>query len=63
MAWEQWNYSRAHARNRSLTDEQVRQIRRLRAEGLTAEQVANKLGCSKFAVEDISRGRSYRHVD
>lgn len=46
-----------------LTAAQVREVRRLLAEGLSYRAVAQRLGCSKDRVGAIARGASYRHVE
>jgi hypothetical protein len=48
--------------NAILTDEEVRQVRRLLTQGKTQERVAQQLGVSEPAISAIATGRNWKHV-
>lgn len=48
--------------NALLTDSKVRRIRALHAQGSTQRAIAAELGITRYAVGDVVRGRSWRHV-
>lgn len=58
------SYAQGRQRARSkLTDEQVREIRRLLAEpGITQKEIAERYGISQAALSELKSGKSYRHV-
>jgi hypothetical protein len=63
---ERWYEARSRGGKacRTLTDEQVREIRRLREEECwTFESIANKYRKSITAIRDICQGRSYTEVE
>jgi hypothetical protein len=45
-----------------LKPDQVREIRRLRAEGLTHKAVAARIGVSRWAVREVLRGKTWAHL-
>ena len=45
-----------------LTDEQVAEIKRLRASGVTAPAIAEQFGVSKWTVYKIGEGTRWKHV-
>ena len=47
---------------RSLTDDQVRAIRRLAREGVTQERIAETVGATKSVVGDVVRRQKYKNV-
>lgn len=49
------------AHNRSLSDEQVREIRKLKEEGWSRRDIVAKVGCSVDAYKRVSK--YYKHVD
>jgi len=51
-----------HDRYTALTEESVRQIRRMKAEGRFASQIAVAIGANQKTVESVIQGRSWRHV-
>lgn len=53
---------RARSTNAKLTDEQVREVRRLLATGHSLSQVATLYDVSKQSVWQLSRGYTYSHV-
>ncbi len=49
--------------NAKLTEQDVREIRRLLADGETLRAIASSFGVSKGPITMISRGKSWRHVE
>lgn len=45
-----------------LTEEQVREIRALRKDGLTLWAIANKFGITAANVDYITKGQAWKHV-
>ena len=50
------------ASHATVNEDQVRQIRAMKAEGLAAWRIAEAIGCKKNVVDDISRGRTWTWV-
>jgi hypothetical protein len=48
--------------NSKLTADQVREIRRLRAEGLTQQAIANRFGVDRPQVSKIVNGKQWAHL-
>lgn len=48
--------------NAKLTEKEVREIRRLRKQGITLKEVAAKFGVTFGLVSAIARGRAWKHV-
>ncbi len=46
----------------TLNDEQVLEVKRLRFEGMTQSEVANKFGVSRTVIHYIDRGLTYKNV-
>lgn len=46
----------------ALTEQQVRKIRLLKADGLSLMKIAIEVGCSFAAAADVSRGRTFKWV-
>ena len=51
-----------HPHRAKLTEENVRDIRKLRAEGLSQHQIGKRFGVSRTAVHDIEIGKNWKHV-
>jgi DNA invertase Pin-like site-specific DNA recombinase len=51
-----------HCRSK-LTADKVREIHRLRAEGLTLKTIASRFGVSLQQVSDVVRGKYWAHLD
>jgi hypothetical protein len=52
----------ADGHNAKLTDDDVREIRRLSALGLSTRKIGHRFGVSKFPVSEILRGKTWAHV-
>ena len=48
--------------NSKLSDDAVREIRRLRADGQTLKAIGERYGVTKFAVHAVIAGKTWRHV-
>jgi IS30 family transposase len=48
--------------NAKLTDNAVREIRRLRTEGMTYEQISNQFGVCEATIGNIVTGKIWKHV-
>lgn len=46
-----------------ITEDDVRQIRALKRDGASAEELGDRFGISKWSVFDIASGRTWSHVD
>ena len=60
-----WATQAVQSRNReaaTLTEDRVREIRRLRAEGVKRPDIARRLGVSYSAVSDVVLGRRWRDL-
>jgi hypothetical protein len=51
-----------HDRYTALTEESVRTIRRMKAEGRFASQIAAAIGANQKTVESVIQGHSWKHV-
>lgn len=51
-----------HDRYTALTEDNVRTIRRMKAEGRFASQIAAAIGANQKTVESVIQGRSWKHV-
>jgi hypothetical protein len=61
-----WATRKQQARNTNrvlLNEEKVRRIRGLHAEGMTAKEIAEQIGCTKNVVRDVVCGYSWKDVE
>lgn len=54
---------RVHASRRQLSDDDVRNIRKLREEGLSLQRIAEMYNVSKATIHKIDSGQRYNHID
>lgn len=59
--WE--DYRKYTKKQRKLSDDQVRLIRKLREAGETYVNIASQVGTNHQTVSEIIKGRRYRDVD
>jgi ribosome-binding protein aMBF1 (putative translation factor) len=62
-----WAIGKAHAPRRKptlrrLTDDQVRRIRKAKADGMPTKHLADRYGVAKGVIQAICEGRTYREV-
>jgi ribosome-binding protein aMBF1 (putative translation factor) len=61
-----WAIGKARSRKkptlRRLTDDQVRRIRRAKADGMPTKHLADRYGVAKGVIQAICEGRTYREV-
>lgn len=55
-------FGESHYRT-SLTDEQVTEIRRMRADGFSFKSISDKIGASPTGVAAIANGRRWKHIE
>ncbi len=63
-AWNNGSYTHRGSNHwkTNLTEEKVRQIRKLREEGLSYSQIGKKIGCSPSNAGFVIKGVSWKHI-
>jgi len=63
-AWDNGSYSHRGSNHwkTNLTEEKVRQIRKLREEGLSYSEIGKEVGCSPCNARFVVKGVSWKHI-
>ncbi len=48
---------------RHLSDDEVISVLKMRLDGVSCKQIAEQFNCSVHVIKDISRGKSYKHIN